>query len=317
MTLSLLTSPDGQWCAVRRGKQTAWYPLTGEALDEPAARVELPDAASELVLLGPATATAATLMALTITRAGETTALGLLQSPRFERIAELGVAGRWRPAAITGSRAALVAEDARSCTVVRAAGRSLVAQLIDPAGLIDHVLPMDRQQLAIATNRKLELWDAVALRPLTRLQLQLPPPPRVVGVAAGHWWVLRPEQQQILLLRLSDGRPFLHAIGAPIRAVVSHPASPWLVVVTSHGLLRLSCFAHAVAELEAPAAEAYAISPSGDEAILLGCNGFAQAPWVIRLSASAAAAGVPKAASPLVVTTGPLAPALPRALRER
>lgn len=308
MTLSLLTSPDGQWCAVRRGKQTAWYPLgaaSGERLGEPVARVELPEPTTELVLLGPEKAAGA-MTAMTLTRAGETTLLGLLQPPKLERVADLTLSGRWSVATVTGSRAALLAADARTCTVVRAAGRSLVAQVLDPAGLIELVLGMDRQQLAIATTRKLELWDAVSGRPLTRLQLQLPPPPRIVGTAAGHWWILRPEQQQILLLRLSDGRPFLHGIGAPVRAVVSHPASPWLVVVTQQGLLRLSCFAHAVAPLEAPAAEAYAIAPAGDEAVLLGANGFAQAPWLMRLSASAAATGVPRVKSPVVVSTSTL-----------
>ena len=303
MSLSLLASPDGQWCAVRRGRQSAWYSLTsaassGEPLDEPVARVELPEPSSELVLIGPPT------QALTITRAGDTTALQLLQPPKMERIATLTLAGRWLAAAVTGSRAALIAEDARSCTVIRAAGRSLVAQLIDPGpGLVELVLGMERQQLAIATTKKLELWDAVAGRPLTRLQLQLPPPPRTVGSAAGHWWILRAEQQQILLLRLSDGRPFMHNIGAPIRAVVSHPASPWLVVVTPTGLLRLSCYAHSTAELDAPVAESYAIAPAGDEAVLIGASGFAQPPWVMRLSASAAATGVPRVTSSVVVAT--------------
>ncbi len=301
MTLSLHPSPDGQWCAVRRGKQTAWYalgPTAGvEPLAEPTTRVELPEPASELLLIGPPT------QAITVTRSGDTTSLQLLSMPKLERIAALSLAGRWMAATVTGSRAALLAEDARTCTVVRAAGKSLVAQVIDPgSGLIDHVLGMERQQLAVATTKKIEVWDAVSARPLTRLQLQLPPPPRTVGSAAGHWWILRAEQ--ILLVRLSDGRPFLHNLGASIRAVVSHPASPWLVVATSRGLVRISCYAHAMVELEAPSAEAYAIAPAGDEAVLIGAGGFAQSPWVMRLSASAAATGVPRVTTGVVVTTG-------------
>jgi hypothetical protein len=305
VTLSLHASPDGQWCAVRRGKQTAWYALGPTAgvdpLEEPQVRVELPEPASDLVVIGPPT------QAITVTRSGDSTSIELLSSAKLERIAALTLAGRWTAAAVTGSRAALLSEDARTCTVIRAAAKSLVAQLLEPgAGLIDLVLGMERQQLAIGTTKRLEVWDAVSTRPLTRLQVQLPPPPRTIGTAAGHWWILRAEQQQILLMRLSDGRPFLHNLGAPIRSVVSHPASPWLVVVTSRGLVRLSCFAHAMAELEAPPAEAYAIAPSGDEAVLLGASGFAQAPWVMRLSASAAATGVPRVTTGVVVTTSPM-----------
>ncbi|MEZ4359592.1 MAG: hypothetical protein R3B48_05380 [Kofleriaceae bacterium] len=316
MTLTVASSPDGQWCAVRRGRQIAWYALGGEEVGECVARTELPDPSSELILLGPPT------MAVILTRAGDTTVAQLALPPTFERVAEISLPGRWSSAAVTGTRAALVSEDARSCSVLRAAGRSLTAQALDPGGLVDRVLGMERSQLAVLTTKKLELWDAVAGRPLTRLQLQLPPPPRTIGVAAGHWWVVRGDRPQILLLRLSDGRPFQHEIGEPVRAVVSHAASPWLVVVTERGLLRLSCFAHALVAIDVPPAESYGIAPAGDEAMLLGATGIAHPPWRVRLStpvplsAGASTSGVviatapvgagPTAATPLDATAPPL-----------
>ena len=76
---------------------------------------------------------------------------------------------------------------------------------------------------------------------------QLPPPPRTVGAAQGHLWATRPNSDEVFVYRLSDGRPFRHYAGAPIREVICHPASPLIVLVTPRGLVRLHCFAHSAA----------------------------------------------------------------------
>lgn len=283
MTIDLLCSPDSTACVVRFGRQLAMYSLTQKSIDD-ATLTELPDDSSDLALLGSPT------MAISATRAESSTIVQLLQPPTLEVVAELALAGRWSIATVVGSRAALLSDDARSCTVVRAAGRSLVAKVLDPGGLVDHVIALEPHQLAIATTKKLELWDVVAARPLTRLQLTLPPPPRRLGTAAGHWWIVQPGIHRISILRLSDGRPFVHEIGAVIRSVTSHPASPWLVIDTDRGLLRLSCYAHALMAIEVAPADRYAIAQAGDDAMLLGVSELDQSPWRFLLSAPASGA---------------------------
>ncbi|MBK7534539.1 MAG: hypothetical protein IPI49_04020 [Myxococcales bacterium] len=319
MTVSIACSPDGLWCAARDGAALVVFSLdpvagpgagpggaevtgltpagtpvgsqaAGKGDPDAAHRVvrqsrgELPAPDADVVFLG-----APTTMLLWACRQGETTRLALLAPAQLEVVAELVLAGTWAVAAVTGARAALVAPDGRSVTLVRATGRRLIAQLVDPGGVVESIVGMDRNQLAMVMPRKLELWDAVAARPLQRLQFQIPPGPRVVGTAAGHWWISRPGSEQLVLLRLSDGRPFVQALGASVVSVTSHSGCPWLVVVSSRGLLRLSCFAHTMVDLAAPPAAAYALAPAGpagDEASLLGLASVDEVPWRVPISPS-------------------------------
>src|SRR5262249_23346468 len=84
-----------------------------------------------------------------------------------------------------GGGGALGWEWRREVVVVRAAGRALSAQPIDPGTPVEFVVGLERNQLLLGLLRKLEVWDAVSARPLLRLQLQLPPPPRRIGAAHG------------------------------------------------------------------------------------------------------------------------------------
>ncbi len=157
-----------------------------------------------------------------------------------------------RLVAVTGPRLVLLSPEATRVTIVRAAGRALAAQPLDPGGAVEVAAGLDRNQVLLVLAKKLEVWDAVSSRPLLRLQLQLPPAPRSVGSAQGHLWATRPGSDEVFVYRLSDGRPFRHYVGAAVRDVICHPASPLLVIATPRGLVRLHCFAHSVTVVDAP-----------------------------------------------------------------
>ncbi|HEY1548203.1 MAG TPA: hypothetical protein VGG28_10295, partial [Kofleriaceae bacterium] len=131
------------------------------------------------------------------------------------------------------------------------------------------------------------LWDGVAGRPLVRLGLELAPPPRLVGAASGHLWVVRPGTDEIVIYRLSDGRPFRHYVGAPIDDVVANLASPLIVLVTRNGLVRLHCFAHSLFAVASPwqSAEPMAQLVNGDDIALLGWPADASEPWMVAIGA--------------------------------
>ena len=143
-----------------------------------------------------------------------------------------------RLAAVSGQRLVLLSTDHKKVQIVRGAGRSLAPQTVDPRGPVEFAVGLERNQVLLGLLRKLEVWDAVSGRPLLRLQLQLPPPPRTVGAAQGHLWVTRPGSDEVFIYRLSDGRPFRHYVGAPVEDVICHPSSPVVVLVTPRGVLR-------------------------------------------------------------------------------
>ena len=176
----------------------------------------------------------------------------LYQPPYLDAAARIDLGAPMRLAAITGPRAVLVSLDGKRVQIVRTAQRALAASPIDPGAVVELAVGLERNQVLFSLPKKLEVWDAVSSRPLLRLQLQLPPPPRSVGAAQGHLWATRPGSDEVFIYRLSDGRPFRHHIGAPVEQVICHPASPLLVLVTPRGLVRLHCFAHSLTIIDSP-----------------------------------------------------------------
>src|SRR5690606_34749248 len=98
--------------------------------------------------------------------------------------------------------------------------RALSSLTLDIGGPLEFAVGLERNQLLLGLPRKLEVWDAAACRPLLRPRFALPPPPRRAGSAAGHLWVTRPGSDELLVYRLSDGRPFQHHVGASIQDVI-------------------------------------------------------------------------------------------------
>src|ERR1041384_2699311 len=169
----------------------------------------------------------------------------------------------------------------RAGRVGRIAGRALSAQPIDPASAVEFAVGLERNQVLFSLFRKLEAWDAVSGRPLLRMQLALPPAPRIVGPAHGHVWATRSGSDEILVCRLSDGRPFLHHLGASILDVVCHAASPLLILTTARGLVRLHCFAHALTVIDSPWEPGAALGQLvvGEDIALLGMGERDDEPW--------------------------------------
>lgn len=334
---AITTSSDGHWTAIRRGAVVALLgrrPITGDAdreveerspspAQDPAAltelgRVELPTDDAEIHLVGPPSL-------LVIVVRGAAPQLWLVPPPQIteggdvtpvEVVARLALDEPMRVAAVTGQRLVLVSADGKRVTIVRAAGKAFTPQTIDPGSAVELAVGLERNQLLLALHKKLEVWDAVSGRPLLRMALQLPPPPRNVGAALGHLWVTRPGSDEVFVYRLSDGRPFRHYAGSPVQDVICHPASPLLVLVTPRGLVRLNCFAHSLTLVEAPwtPGTPLALLGTGEDIALLGLGADAQ-PWRVSI-------GV--AGTPVEQPDAPAAPPLPaepaptvRTLRER
>jgi len=294
MTLTLVTSPDGQWAAARDDRQLLLMPAAGGA---PVAQVELPSADADISLVGPPIALVA------LSRQDGARGLTLYTTPHLEAAARLDLDTPARIAAVSGPRLAVTDADGKHVAIVRSAGRALATQKLEIAGPIEFIVGLERNQLLFGLPKKLEVWDAVSGRPLLRAQFQLPPPPRVVGAAAGHLWAMHTGSDELFVYRLSDGRPFRHYAGASITDVISHPASP-IVVLVARGtrgdvLVRLHCYAHSLTMIDGvpERAGALALHAVGDDISLLGFTGAGSELWRIPING----AGVGQASAPVSV----------------
>lgn len=282
----LTTSLDGQWAIVRRGREVT---LLAKAAAPVLGRITLDDDDVDIAFAGPPTVLVA------VTRGPNGAKVVLHQVPNLEAVARLDLDQPMRIASITGPRVVLVSRDGTSIKLLRVAARALAWTTIDPGGAIEFSVGLDRNQILFGLPKKLEVWDAVAARPLHRLQLQLPPPPRAVGTAAGHLWVTRPGTDEMVVYRLSDGRPFEHYAGALIEDVVSHPASPLIVLITGRGLVRVHCFAHSLASLETPWRPGIPLAQLvvGNDISLIGIGAADDEPWRLPIGTVGAVAGEP------------------------
>jgi hypothetical protein len=281
MTRSLTTSPDAQWAAARDGRKVVL--LAGGAAPA-VGQLELETDDADIALVGPPGV-------LAVLSRGDVPRVTLHQPPYLDGVARLDLEGPAKLAAITGPRLLLTAADGTQPVVVRAAGRALSAQKLDPGSPIELAVGLERNQLLLALHKKLEVWDAVSGRPMLRPQLALPPPPRTVGAAYGHLWATRPGSDEVLVYRLSDGRPFRHHVGAAVQEVVCHPASPVIVLVTPRGLVRLHCFAHSLLLVDAASwtpGTPLALLVNGDDIALLGMREGSDEPWRVALAGAGA-----------------------------
>lgn len=300
MILQLATSPDGQWAVARTGRQVQ---LLAAGAAPPLARIELDSDDADLAIVnGPPN------VLIAAAREGSATRIALHFPPELEPTARIDLNVAAKIAAVSGGRLVMVSADHKEVSIVRASGRGLASHAVDlQGGTIEFVAGIERNQLVVGQTRKLEVWDAVSGRPLRKLALELPPPPRTIGAAAGHLWVTRPGSDEVFVYRLSDGRPFRHYVGAPIEHVIAHPVSPLVVLVTARGLVRLHCFAHSLFTIESPwqvgVPTALAQLVVGDDISLLGMTERDAEPWRVAI-------GGVGAAVPLDVADGPAEPVL-------
>jgi len=308
VTQALATSLDGQWATLRRERQLV---LLASGAAPAVGQLELESDDIDVALVGPPTGVAV------VSRTEPK--VTLYQPPYLDAVARHDLEQPMRLAAVTGQRLALVSADGKQVTIVRGAGRALSAQSIDPGGSVEFAVGLERNQVLLGLARKLEVWDAVSCRPLLRLQLQLPPPPRTVGAAHGHLWVTRPGSDEVFVYRLSDGRPFRHYVGAPIEDVVCHPASPLVVLVTSRGLVRLHCFAHSLNVVDAPFTPGMPLAQLvvGEDISLLGVAEGSDDPWRVPIAGTGAPVPSGEAAESLDTPALTTAADKLRAMRER
>ncbi|HEY4179747.1 MAG TPA: hypothetical protein VGM90_23055 [Kofleriaceae bacterium] len=286
--MKLATSLDGQWVTVRRGRDVT---LFDKAVAPPVGQLALDSDDVDLALVGPPT------VLVVVTRLPEGgSKIELCQPPYLDVAARLDLEQHVRLGGVTGQRVVLVGPENKGVQIVRAANRSLTPAAIDPGGAVEFSVGLERNQVLFSLLRKLEVWDAVSARPLLRLSLQLPPPPRTVGSAQGHLWVTRPGSDEVYVYRLSDGRPFRHFVGSPVEDTISHPASPLVVFVTARGLVRLHCFAHSLHVVDAPWTPGTPLAQLviGDDIALIGMDENAAEPWRVPI----AGAGAPSATEP-------------------
>jgi hypothetical protein len=315
----IVSSLDGQWAAVKRGLEVMMFaggagPATAGATT---ARISLPTDDADIAMVGPPSVLAV------VTRGpaagGE---LGhrvvLYQPPSPEVAARHDLDAAMRIAGLTGSRLVLISRDGKAVTIVRTAGRALGTQAVDPGSPVEFAVGLERNQVLFSLLRKLETWDAVSGRPLLRMQLPLPSPPRTVGPAHGSLWVTRPGGDDIVVCRLSDGRSFRHVLGVTIDEVIYHPASPLLILVTARGLIRLHCYAHTLTRIDAPWQPGTELGQLvvGEDISLLGIAEHDDEPWRVPIGGSGAPAialdGPEPAGEPVVTAADKL-----RAMRER
>ncbi len=269
---SLATSPDGQWAAVRTDREVALLAAgAGPAL----AKIELDGDDVDVALIGPPS------VLITVSRGDAGNKILMYQPPYLEAIARLDLEISAKLTAITGPRFAVLSADSMHCMVVRSANRALATQKLEVTGPIEFIVGLERNQLLFGLHKRLEVWDAVSGRPLLRPQFQLPPAPRILGPAHGHLWAMRQNSEELFIYRLSDGRPFRHHVGAPIREVISHPASPLIVMMTDKGIVKLHCFAHTLTTLDpvSPPPVALAQLAVGEDISLLGIDATSDEPW--------------------------------------
>jgi hypothetical protein len=301
---TLVTSLDGQWAAARQDRQLLLMPAAGGAAT---ARVELSSADVDIALVGPPTAL------VVLSRDPDARTITLYAPPHLEAAARVDLDGDARMAAATGPRIAVASSDGKHVAIVRSAGRALATQKLEVAGPVEFIVGLERNQLLFGLPKKLEVWDAVSGRPLLRAQFQLPPPPRMLGTAAGHLWAMHTGSDEIFLYRLSDGRPFRHYAGAAITDVICHPASPIVVLVTPKGLVRLHSYAHNLALIDGVPAQHGALAQHvvGDDISIVGFTGVDAELWRIPINGAGFGHATPPVAVPAPATevAAPAAPA--------
>jgi len=107
--IALATSPDGQWAAIRRGRDVA---LLGAGAGPAVGQLALDGDDAEIAFVGPP------VVLVTVVR-GDGTRIALHQPPYLEVSARLDLDAPARLAAVTGPRMAFVGTDGKQATIDR------------------------------------------------------------------------------------------------------------------------------------------------------------------------------------------------------
>ncbi|HTJ41051.1 MAG TPA: hypothetical protein VL463_03120 [Kofleriaceae bacterium] len=271
--VSLAASPTGAWVARRTGAQLTLHAAArlGEAL-----AIELATDDVDITFAGPPD------QLVVVARAPGATQVLLYNPPDLEIAARAEIEGKAELAGVTGPRLALITGEHRTLVLVRCAPRALVVQPTESGPLVEAAIGLEDNKLLVVQPKKIEQWDAIARRAMLRLNLPLPPLPRLLGAAKGNFWSAVAGRESVYVYRASDGRAFEHRLEGAVIAAASSLASPYIAVATDAGLLNVHAFAHTTTSLGARTAAALAQAVVADEPILYGCDG-ADALWRLSL----------------------------------
>ncbi len=142
--------------------------------------------------------------------------------------------------AVVGERAA-IAGNGLDVIVARFLGKRIDVSSFTMIVPAQHILGLEDNQLMVVSPARTDVVDAVSKRVTAHLQLPLPPAPREAGTThqLRYVWTFRPGRPELIVVRLSDGRPFQQVLDAPIRAVHASVSGPWLVAETEAGPRRV------------------------------------------------------------------------------
>jgi hypothetical protein len=262
--VAIAASPNADWLAVRHGDRLS---LVAADTLEVTAAIQLDTGDADLAFAG------APAQLLVLVRAADgPPELRLYNPPSLDAVSAVEIPAPAHLAAITGPRAGLISGSPANLVIARCAPRALLAQPADLGGQLDLLIGLERNQLLAVTPKRLEIWDAVSRRAMLRLNLTLPPPPRIGGAAEGHVWIGQPGGKSVIVYRMSDGRTYELPLGGALRAGASDPNTPHVVFATSTGLVRLNALTRTAQTIGLPPTAAIAVAAPKGHAVLFGVN---------------------------------------------
>jgi hypothetical protein len=132
-----------------------------------------------------------------------------------------------------------------------------------------HFLAQEEHHVMVVNAQTTELVDCVSKRVQAVMALPLPPPPREVGVThqLRYVWTFRPGRPELIVVRLSDGRPFQQVLDAPIENVFASVSGPWVVASTEDGPRRVHVQTLAVHAVEADLRKAACVTGGSEPSL--------------------------------------------------
>lgn len=312
IALACAVSPDGRLIAVRRGTVLSLHAID-PAAGTPGAVVAEASATGDGVLVFAS--------ACLLEIGGEaTTRITPYSVPKLARRPTIEVAAATRVVAETGRHVLLAAPD--QAFVVAAQGETVGYAPVRVAAAVAWAAGIGEDQFLVSSSRGVEVWEAGARRPLHKVRLALPAQPRAVGVATQrtNLW-LATARPELVVVRISDGKPSRVPLPAVPEAPVGHPGSSWLVADLDGAPHAINLVTAACEALPAAATAARAIAPRGSGALYaqVAASGELEL-WELGGAVAAAGAGGltldvgagGAAAAPVRTVTGGAAPTIAR-----